>query len=154
MSYLNIKLIGCTLLLHVLVFSSCTVQLVADYDAELSAEIVEAAKEVDAYYSDLISITNDEGVNAFDDTLTKGYFIKKYKSIDNRLYGIMLKNQSKELNKGSSEISKSILEKFWRTYNGDLGVKKVLLELHRKNFTRNFEALLKAELAKQTNENN
>lgn len=134
----------------ILIIQSCAVKWIADYDTNLANETIDAAKTVDAYYMDLISITDNSGINSFNEKLARESFEVRYKEIDNTLYGIYLKNKSKPLNKNSTTISKSVLEKFWRKYQGDLETKKALLVMHRKNFSRNFEAMLKAENAKET----
>lgn len=137
-----------------LIAFSCQVKWISDYDAEMVNDVVEVAQSVDSYYAKLLSLTDDNGEIQYTEEYPKKSFEAMYQDIDSHLYGIVLKNQSKSLNKFSIEISQSIQEKFWRKYKGDLDTKKALLQIHRSNFTRNFEALLKAEKAKTETETN
>jgi hypothetical protein len=141
------------LLLTVFLSSACQVKWITDYDAKMIDTVVTAAQHVDAYYADLIALTDSSGEIQFTETKSLNDFNSRYQKIDTELYGIMLKNKSKSLNKFSADISKSILENYWRKYKGDLDTKVGLLQLHRKYFTQNFEALIKAENAKNTSDN-
>ncbi|MBV6645536.1 MAG: hypothetical protein KI790_08815 [Cyclobacteriaceae bacterium] len=134
------------LLVFPLILSGCLQKWVADYNADVANEIVEAAKKVDAYYAELIEV-RDSTATLSDQQVTS--FTAKYKAIDNLLYGLYLKNQSRPLNDQSTAISKSILENLWRKYKGDLTTNKALLPVNRQRFTRNFEALLKSETVKE-----
>lgn len=131
-----------------LVTQACQVKWITDYDSEMVNEIVEVAQDVDSYYAKLLALTNEDGEIQFTEQYPRKSFEAFYQDIDSDLYGIMLKNQSKSLNTYSTEISKSILQDYWRKYKGDLDSKETILLIHRNNFTKNFEALLKAEKAK------
>ncbi len=144
---LNLKTIYFLLLIG-LFTQACQVKWITDYDSEMVNEIVEVAKDVDSYYAKLLSLTDDNGEIQFTEEYPRKSFEAFYQDIDSDLYGIMLKNQSKSLNTYSTEISKSILQNYWRKYKGDLNSKETILQIHRNNFTKNFEALLKAEKAK------
>lgn len=141
-----------------LLATACQVKWVADYDAKLTDEIVLTARHVDEYYSDLVHTAPDslagsgEDARALRSKKQREVFTKKYLAIDNELYGIYLQNLARPLNENSTEIARSILEDMWRKYEGDLGTKSALLTVHRERFTRNFEALLKAEKAKEITE--
>lgn len=138
---------GIILLCLVIPVSSCQVKWVADYNASLAGEIVATAQSVDQYYDDLIAFRLDS-IQA--DTITSlSVFRKEYRLLDNKLYGIYLKNLARPLNKNSTEIARITLEDLWRKYGGDFNSKPALLAIHRQRFTRNFEAMLTAEETKQ-----
>ncbi len=143
-TYIGPKMLA-ALLLALTIFNSCAVKWVADYRKDIEDAVVGVAKKIDMYYADLTSITGGDGSVQYTTELSKELFEKRFKEIDSELYGIYLKNQSRPLNKESTQISKNILDELWRKYNGDIGTKKSLLEIHRKRFTRNFEGLLHAE---------
>jgi hypothetical protein len=133
------------LIVALIALNSCAVKWVADYRKDIEDAVVDVAKKIDMYYADLTSITGEDGTVNYTTDLPKAQFEKRFREIDTELYGIYLRNQSRPLNSESTQISKSILDELWRKYNGDIGTKKPLLEIHRKRFTRNFEALLRAE---------
>jgi hypothetical protein len=143
--YVSKRKILLPLLVVLVIFNSCAVKWVADYRKDIEDAVVEVAKKIDKYYADLTSTTGEDGTVHYTTDLTKEQFEKRFREIDTELYGIYLRNQSRPLNSESAQISKNILDELWRKYNGDIGTNKPLLEIHRKRFTRNFEALLRAE---------
>lgn len=127
-----------------LLVQGCSIKLVADYDAELSREIINVSKQVDQFYGDLIETS----------TVNRSYdkFKDRYIKIEVNIRSLIVQNKARTLNEESISIAEITLEK-WLKYKDahqkNDSYKDTLAKNHRKRFTRLFTAMLVAEEAKK-----
>ncbi len=122
----------------------CAIKLVADYDQPAFDETLKVAKEVDRFYGALLE--RPEGQRQY------AQFSSQYVDIESDLRSLVMRNQARPLNEESIKISETILD-LWRKYKGahqeNNSYKTALASLHRKRFTRLFNAAASAEEAKK-----
>lgn len=127
-----------------LLLAGCAIKLVADYDQPAFEEILRVAKKVDQFYGGLLE--RPEGQRPY------AQFSAQYVDIESDLRSMVTRNQARPLNQESTKISETILE-LWQKYKAahqeNNGYKTVLANLHRKRFTRLFNAAASAEEAKK-----
>lgn len=149
------------MLFFLMVSQGCAIKLVADYDAELSNEIVNVSKQVDKFYGELLETTySDRSYETFKD---------RYIAIEVNIRALVLQNKARPVNEESISIAKTTLEKWlkykekhkdnWTNYQLTEGeankieakdiYKDTLAKNHRKRFTRLFTAMSVAEEAKK-----
>jgi len=147
--------------LFFLLLTQGCVKLIADYDAEISREIVKVSKQVDLFYGDLLETEYAE--RSYD------AFKKRYIEIEVNIRALVVQNKARPLNSDSVAIAETILEKWikykekhkqnWAIYQAANGYKSsvkvediykdVLAKNHRQRFTRLFIAMSVAEEAKK-----
>lgn len=120
------------------VFSSCSVKLVADFDRETMDAILDAYTSFDMFYSALL-ISNNRSYEEFKDDYIK---------LEGELSRLILRNKIRPLNEESTGIAKIIKDLFIKyriehrendNYNDEL------LLLHRERFERLFTTMAVAE---------
>lgn len=131
-------------LLMAFALSGCTVKFVADYDSVTFEEILKIGKKVDKFYGDMLETKSDE----------RAYqkFCDQYVEIETDIRSLVTRNNARELNKESTEISEIIL-KLWVKYKDTHKNKNTYSDgtanLDRKRFIRLFAAAASAEQAKK-----
>lgn len=147
-------------LLFFALFNGCAVKLVADYDAQMSKEIIRISKEVDLFYGQMIEMEPEKRTySAFKETWLK---------IEVDLRALILQNKARQKNEESIAIIETTLEK-WLKYKAkhkqnskkatlpptdanyiaaENIYKESMLSNHRKRFTRLFTAMSVAEEGK------
>ena len=138
------RFIQLSLLSVLLVFASCKVQLVANYDVELSNEINTTAKKVDNFYLTMqeIPVTNRQFSN----------FSPTYIDIEVDLNSLVTKNRVRPLNTESTriaEITLQLWEKYKEEHKKDNTLSNGLIKLNKKTFSDMFYAMQVAEEGKK-----
>ncbi len=123
---------------------ACQIQLVADYDQATFEEILRTGKKVDRFYGALLE--RPEAQRPYSE------FSAQYVEIESDLRSLVTRNQARPLNRESTQIAGTILE-LWQKYKAahqaGNGYKSALAGLHRKRFTRLFNAAASAEEARK-----
>ncbi|MCY7421528.1 MAG: hypothetical protein LH478_07275 [Chitinophagaceae bacterium] len=140
----SLRLIQFSLLSFLLVFASCKVQLVSNYDMELSNEINNTAKKVDNFYLTMQEIAADKRqfVN----------FSTSYIGIEVDLNSLVIKNRVRPLNAESTriaEITLQLWEKYKEEHKKDNTLSNGLIRLNKKTFSDMFYAMQVAEEGKK-----
>lgn len=135
-----------TLLISLLLFfHGCAIKLVADYDAEITKEIINLSKQVNRFYG--ILLEKNESKRNYD------LFKEKYITIEVNLRALIIQNRARPLNEESISIAETTLEK-WLKYKEkhktNNNYKSSLAGNHRVRFNRLFTAMLVAEEAKKS----
>ncbi len=130
-----------------MLFASCKVTFVPEYDAELSAQIDESAKLVDRFYLEMLETTsNQNDGRAFEK------FIQGYIDVEVELNSLLNKNKIKPLNENSTRICEITLE-LWKKYKNehktDNSLSDGLIKLNRQTFGDLFYAMQVAEKGKE-----
>jgi len=135
------------LLISILLFSTCKVTFVPEYDAELSSQIDETAKMVDKFYLEMLETTsNQNGGRAFEG------FIQGYIDIEVELNSLLNKNKIRPLNDNSTRICEITLQlwtKYKEEHKTDNALSDGLIKLNRQTFSDLFYAMQVAEKAKE-----
>lgn len=129
-----------SLLILLLLFQDCHVQLVSDYDQSTVDAIIDCYKAIDNFYNGLLDYPEDQ----------RAYFkfITKYSAIESELRILLLKNSIRPLNSESTQMTQNIIN-LWTKYrdkhkkNNDY--KGALITIHRNRFFQMFRAMLTAE---------
>ena len=133
-----------SLLLMLLVFTSCTVQYVAQYDETIKNEIIRIAGEVDMFYVNLLEITPNE--REYDN------FRKEYLKIEVDLNTLLMRNKIRPLNEESTKQTQNALD-LWLNdkdhHKANNTVSDFIIKLHRKQFQRMFIAMAIGEEVKE-----
>ena len=134
-------------LILLFIISSCKVNLIATYNAEVSAEIQALAKTVDRFYLNMLDNTYEaDNGRAFNN------FTNDYVNIQVDLNALYLKNKIRPLNENSTKICKTTLDLF-KKYKEEHKTKNTLsdglIKLNRKTFSDLFYAMQVAEEAKK-----
>ncbi len=90
--------------LLVLLFFSCRVTLVPEYNAQLEEQIAKAAKANDKLYIDMMDLT--ESARNYEK------FSERYNEIESEINSIMLKNEARPKNADFLVINKNLKEAF------------------------------------------
>ena len=138
------RLIQISLLAFLLVFASCKVQLVSNYDVELSNEINSTAKKVDNFYLTMQEIPADKRQFA--------NFSSSYIDIEVDLNSLVTKNRVRPLNAESTriaEITLKLWEKYKEEHKMDNTLSNGLIRLNKKTFSDMFYAMQVAEEGKK-----
>jgi hypothetical protein len=135
------------LILSFLSITSCRVTLVPGYDANISAQIDNTAKEVDKFYLTMLETTKtDSGGRAFEK------FSQDYINIEVELNSLLTKNKIRPLNENSTQICEITLQ-LWLKYKAehktDNTLSDGLIILNRKTFSDLFYAMQVAEKGKE-----
>ncbi len=123
--------------------SGCTVKWVADYDSVAFEEIIKVGKKVDKFYGDLLELKSSD----------RPYlkFSAQYVEIETDIQSLVTRNNARDLNEESTQISESIL-KLWLKYKDAHKSKDTYSDgnakLDRNRFIRLFAAAASAERAK------
>lgn len=130
-----------------ILFTSCRVSLIPNYDAALSEEINNTAKGIDQFYLSMVELTSA-------DSNGRSYqkFAEKYVEIDVELNSLWNKNKIKPLNENSTricEITVQLWEKYMKEHKTKNTLSDGLIKLNRKTFSDLFYAMQVAENAKQ-----
>lgn len=129
--------------------SACTVKYVADYDAEVKAEILRVAKDVDLFWGRLLDTPVDERRYA--------EFMDEYNEIEADLRNLVMRNRIRPLNKLSTEQSQIALE-LWlddkNSHKKNDTISDFIAKRHREQFVRVFVAMARGETAKATEAGN
>ena len=138
------RFIQLSLFSFLLFFASCKVQLVSNYDAELSNEINATAKKVDNFYLTMqeIPATNRQFSN----------FSPSYIDIEVDLNSLVTKNRVRPLNTESTriaEITLQLWEKYKEEHKKDNTLSNGLIKLNKKTFSDMFYAMQVAEEGKK-----
>lgn len=133
-----------SLLLAILLLTSCAVKYVADYDQTTLNKIIDVSKQVDLFYITLLDIESTE--RDFEK------FTQSYKEIEVELRSLVMINKIRPLNDDSTRIAEQVLE-FWLKYKTKHKEKNrysnAQLKLHQKRFNRLFTAMAIGETLKQ-----
>jgi hypothetical protein len=130
--------------LALLVFSACSVKLVADYDSVTYEEILRAGKKVDHFYGQLLEVPEKDRQYA--------KYSEKYVEIETDLRSLYMRNRSRPLNQESTEISRIILDlwvKYKQRHRERNAYSSGNAELDRTRFQRLFGSAADAEAAKK-----
>lgn len=138
------------LLMLALSVPGCTVRYVADYDAEVKAEILRIAREVDLFWGRLLDTPSGERQYA--------NFQADYNRIESDLRNLVMRNEIRPLNRLSTEQSQIALD-LWigdkSSHKENDTISDFIARRHRQQFVRVFVAMAKGEMAKEsTQENN
>ncbi len=131
-------------LLITLLFAGCRVQLLPNYDARISSQIVELARKVDQFY--LLMLETPEHERSYD------HYIEKYVDIESGLNSLLMQNRIKPLNENITRITEITLElwtKHKQEHKQDNTLNDALITLNRMDFNDLFYAMQVAEQAKQ-----
>lgn len=127
-----------------LLFASCKVQLVSNYDAELTNEINTTAKKIDNFYLTMKDIPAAK--RQYD------YFSNSYIDIEVDLNSLVTKNRVRPLNTESTriaEITLQLWEKYKEEHKKDNALSDGLIKLNKKTFSDMFYAMQVAEEGKR-----
>lgn len=129
--------------------SACTVRYVADYDAEVKAEILRIAKEVDLFWGRLLDTPADQRQYA--------KFKDDYNRIEADLRNLRMRNEIRPLNRLSTEQSQIALD-LWlddkTSHKQNNTISDFIANRHRKQFVRVFVAMARGEIAKGSEQEN
>ena len=132
-----------SLILMLSIYSSCSVQYVAEYDASIKQEIVRIAKLVDLFWGELLDTPIED--RKYDN------FKKMYNKIETDLRGLKMMNEIRPLNKASTKQSENALI-LWiedkKIQKENDGFSNFEAKSHRKQYMRVFIAMAKGEEAK------
>ena len=142
------RIIQISFFAFLLVFASCKVQLVSNYNADLSNEINTTAKKVDNFYLTMQEIPADKRqfVN----------FSTTYIEIEVDLNSLVTKNRVRPLNVESTRIAEITLrlwEKYKEEHKKDNTLSNGLIRLNKKTFSDMFYAMQVAEEGKKVSNN-
>jgi len=147
--FINKKKLIAVYLFLLICFTGCTVHYIPDYNASLSNEIVDVAKHVDAFYAHLLD--TPDSLRIYEK------YSEAYTNIEVDLNSIIMRNQVRPLNKESTQIAKNSLN-LWMKYKNEHkknnGCKDVLINLHREDMAKMFNAMFNSEEAKQIKQGN
>ena len=101
------------LLVALFAISGCRVELVSDYDAELSEHIQATAKKVDLFYLTMKETSQNENEDR-----TYNEFAWAYAEVEAELNSLLQKNKIKPLNEHSTRICEIALT-FWQDYKNE-----------------------------------
>lgn len=125
-------------------FNSCTVQYVAEYDENIKNEIIRIAGDVEMFYADLFEA----------DVTERNYenFKERYIAIEVDLRTLLLRNKIRPLNEESTKQTEIALE-LWindkEQHKNEDTVSNFIINSHRKQFQRIFIAMAKGEAVKE-----
>ena len=126
------------------IFTGCSIQLIAPYDADTQRTTFECAKLVDHFYGKLLE-TNEQNRQY-------AKFADQYVAIESELNALVLRNKVRKLNTYSVDITRQILT-FWQKYKArhkkDDTYSTGNAELERDRFARLFAYAVRAEDAKK-----
>ena len=131
------------LLLSVLT-AGCALQLVAPYDAKTEDQIINDARQVEQFYSELQDTPEEKR--------SYSAFASKYREVEGDLRSLVLRNKIKKLNEDSTEIAQKILDQWVKCkerHKTTDSYKEAMAELDRDRFRRMFEYAARAEGAKK-----
>jgi hypothetical protein len=131
----------------VLVLGGCKVTFVPGYDARISDQIVNIAKDVDKFYLSMLETTT-----AADSGRVYKNFAEQYVSIEVELNSLLVKNKIRPLNENSTRICEIAIEmwiKYKEEHKKDDSLSDGLIRLNRKTFSDLFFAMQVAEKGKQ-----
>lgn len=133
--------------LVVLFSSSCRVQLLPDYSAELSKQVDNTAKMVDEFY---ISMREKSKVLA--NQRAYNNYVDQYVEIEVELNSLLIKNRVRPLNQNTVRICEIALQ-LWNKYRDehkkDNTLSDGLIRLNQKSMSDFFYAMQVAEQAKK-----
>jgi hypothetical protein len=126
------------------VLIGCRVQYVADYDDTVYNEIISVAKEIDMFYTILLSTSAEERLYE--------NFIDEYLTIEVDLRSLLMRNEIRSLNEESTRQTEIALE-LWledkSQHKENNSVSDFIITQHRKQFQRIFVAMATGESAKE-----
>lgn len=132
-----------SLILMFSIYSACSVQYVAKYDASIKQEIVRIAKLVDLFWGELLDTPIED--RKYDN------FKKMYNEIETDLRGLKMMNEIRPLNKASTKQADNAL-KLWiedkKIHKENDGFSNFEAKSHRKQYMRVFIAMARGEEAK------
>ena len=144
-SYLKIYLL-LFISVSTLLFYSCRITLVPNYDEAIAHQIEEIAKSVDKFYLEMLETTsNNNNERSFNN------FAESYVEIEVELNSLLNKNKVRPLNDNSTRICEITLElwiKYKDEHKNDNTLSDGLIKLNRKTFSDLFYAMQVAEEAK------
>lgn len=135
----------------ILFSGGCKVTFVPGYDARISDQIVNIAKEVDKFYLSMLETTT-----AADSGRIYRNFAEQYVSIEVELNSLLIKNKIRPLNENSTRICEITIEmwiKYKEEHKKDDSLSDGLIRLNRKTFSDLFYAMQVAEKGKQIAKN-
>ena len=133
--------------LSVIIITSCRVTFIPSYDAEISEQIENTAKEVDRFYLSMLETTS-----ASNDGRAFQHFSEQYVAIEVELNSLLNKNKIRPLNEHSTRICEITLElwiKYKEEHKTDNKLSDGLIKLNRKTFSDLFYAMQVAEKGKE-----
>lgn len=143
-SHLNSKIISLVIVLILSgIYTGCTTQLIAPYNAAAVNDIVNTYREVDSFYQKLLDTPEDK--RQFKN------FSADYDKIESDLRILVLKNSARTLNTESTQIAKNILglwQKYKNAHKTNNSYDTDIIGIDRNRFFENFEAMAVAENAK------
>jgi len=137
------------LILMLSIYSACSVQYVAEYDASIKKEIVRIAKLVDLFWGELLDTPiEDRKYNNFK---------KMYNKIETDIRGLKMMNEIRPLNKATTKQAENALE-LWKEdkqiHKDNDTFSDFEAKSHRKQYMRIFIAMAKGEKAKDISSTN
>lgn len=143
LKYRSAGLLFSPLLSFLLLFSSCKVQLIPDFNAALSQEINTTAKKVDNFY--LTMLETPAASRRFSS------FTDKYIDVEVDLNSLLTQNRIRPLNQQSTRVTEIALQlwtKYKEEHKKDNALSDGLVKLNRKTLADLFYAMRVAEEAK------
>ncbi|ASB48447.1 hypothetical protein [Alkalitalea saponilacus] len=130
-----------------LITSSCRIQLIADYDANVAEQIGRTAMKVERFYLTMLETTTVENNGRAYDHFTEGYI-----DVEVELISLLNRNRVRPLNENSVRICEITLE-LWQKYKmehkEDNSISDGVIGLNRLTFSDLFFAMQVAERAKE-----
>ncbi len=130
-----------TLLLNV---TGCAVKFVSDYDPAVKEEIIRVAKEVDQFWGALLD--TDRAQRSYDN------FAEQYNQIESDIRALVMRNEIR-LNNAESTRQAQIALELWSEdralHKQNNNFSDFEAKNHRRQFTRLFTTMAKAEEAKK-----
>ncbi|WP_416307096.1 hypothetical protein [Neptunicella sp. SCSIO 80796] len=132
------------LILLTTLVTGCAVKLVSDYDAEVKEDIIRVAQRVDLFWGELLDTNNTQR--------TYDRFADQYIQIETDIRALVMRNEIRLRNEESTRQANIALELWVEDRNlhkqnnsfSDFEAKN-----HRRQFTRLFTTMAKAEEAKK-----
>lgn len=130
----------------ILIFNSCRIALIPNYDENISKQIDNIARHVDKFYLEMLETTNKKNDGRAYDKFTESYI-----NIEVELNSLLVQNKIRPLNENSIRICEITLQlwiKYKNEHKTDNTLSDGLIILNRKTFDDLFYAMQVAEAAK------
>lgn len=136
-------------LLSALLLSACSMNIISSYDKQSMAQMLDLAKQVDAFYLQLADQPGD--ARPYQDSS------EAYNHILTELYGLRRSQTVRALNDltvKQVDIAIELWQQDIAAHKQNDGISNFILQRHREQFDRVFLAMIQGESAKATNADN
>lgn len=135
------------LLISGVIFSSCRVTLIPDYNSTVADQIEKTAKDVDLFYLKMLETTSDEN-----DERAFVNFTEDYVKIEVDIVALLNKNKIRPYNENSTkicELTLNLWKKYKEEHKKDNTLSNGVIKINRVYMGDMFNAMQVAENAKK-----